>query len=515
MSGWGSGYITDIAYIPGFYQAQMQSTMALAALLSGKKARLVGRHEAYHYADIGCGLGMSALIVAAANPGWQVTGLDFNPAHIAAAREMARQTGLSNINFIEADFTNFAESAACQGLAEIDAVSMHGVWSWVAPAVQDGILRLLNAKLAAGGLMHVSYNVLPAWRGALGLQRLIREAGLRHGGRSDKQARAGADIAVRLAKDEAGGKFLEGMGNVLLDRIGNLPVPYLAHEFMNRHWAPCFHLDVAERFAGAKMVFVGSCHMLDNFPQLSLSEGQRAILQEFDDPGMAELIKDLCMGRSLRNDVFMRGAVTMPLAQRDAALLSMTVALSKPRAECKLEFDTIGGTASLSPSYYEPVFDRLSQGPATIEELLALPDLVGRRDNPAELIGVLMGTNQAVLVPNPGAPMDRRCTALNAASVAQRGGDIGETGIGFAVPALGGGFAIPGIAAIAVLNQQAALSDETPGLVLQRPSPPTLDRWVDQLEPAADDARRGEFMTVFRKFFDEFAPVLNDLGIPC
>ena len=35
MSGWGSGYVTDIAYMTGYYRHQSPSLMALACLLGG------------------------------------------------------------------------------------------------------------------------------------------------------------------------------------------------------------------------------------------------------------------------------------------------------------------------------------------------------------------------------------------------------------------------------------------------------------------------------------------------
>ena len=52
--------------------------------------------EGAHYVELGCGVGLGALIIAASNPSWRVTALDFNPAHIAAARAMALEAGITN-----------------------------------------------------------------------------------------------------------------------------------------------------------------------------------------------------------------------------------------------------------------------------------------------------------------------------------------------------------------------------------------------------------------------------------
>ena len=80
---------------------------------------------------------------------------------------------------------------------------MHGVWSWVPPAVQAGIVRLLRAKVKPGGAVHVSYNALPAWGGALGMQRVMRECGRRLGTRSDRQAEEGLKLVQELQAADA------------------------------------------------------------------------------------------------------------------------------------------------------------------------------------------------------------------------------------------------------------------------------------------------------------------------
>ena len=148
-----------------------------------------------------CGIG--ALVTAASNPGWQVTAIDYNPAHIAIGAGLARAARLDNIRFIEADLAQLATSAQADAIPQADFVSMHGLWSWVSNEVRAGIVRLLAAKTRPGGMVHLSYNALPAWQGALGMQRLIYETGIRAGGRSDMQAQAGLALARDLKAVES------------------------------------------------------------------------------------------------------------------------------------------------------------------------------------------------------------------------------------------------------------------------------------------------------------------------
>ncbi len=499
---WGGGYVTDVNYLSGFYVSQSQTLMALAGLLNGIAARPVRRDESFHLCDIGCGMGVTALITAAANPGWQVTGLDFNPAHVAAAREMAARAGLGNVTFLEVDLKDFARAPEGRALPDFDAATAHGVWSWVDGGVQDGILDLLNAKLKPGGMFHVSYNLLTGWQTGLGLQRLIREAGLRLATRSDRQAQAGVKVAQDLA--DAGGRlsYSDGLGAVMLDRFRDLPSNYAAHEMMNAHWRPLMHADVAARMAQAKLEFAGSTRLLSNFPQLTLSDEQRAIAERFDDPAMLELLKDICLPVALRNDVYVRGARRIDAMARDAALLDVTLGLTAEPASWSFTFDAAGGgKAQMAEPYYRRIFERLHRGPATLREILQLPDLPGRRDNPAEVLGVLIGTEQALALPNPGATIDEGCRRLNNALLrAQFAAGQGKAPLQFAVPAVGQGMTLPNFEGIIVHELEAQPEVRDPREMAARLA----------IHQSAE--QRAQLATNLERFFEIDAPMLRSLG---
>src|SRR4029077_11030034 len=138
---WGAGYVTDIAYIPGYYPNQSPLHLHLACLLGGVSGIDITPDTALSYLELGCGHGFGALVLAASNPVWQVTGIDFNPAHIAAARALAQDAGLANVTFVEADLANLADNPGA-AVPEADCVSLHGLWSWVSDATRDGIVRL-------------------------------------------------------------------------------------------------------------------------------------------------------------------------------------------------------------------------------------------------------------------------------------------------------------------------------------------------------------------------------------
>jgi SAM-dependent methyltransferase len=391
MSEWGGGYVTDISYTLGWYRQQSPAMMALASIIGGASATIPAGDDPVALLELGCGFGYGAMALAASNPTWTVTGVDFNPAHIAGAREWAAEAGLTNITFVEADFARWEDSPVLRALPEMDFVTMHGIWSWIPPAAQSGIVRLLGQKVRPGGLVHLSYNTLPGWQERMGVARVIREAGQRVAGRSDIQARAG----LRVVKDlmAANAHFATSGSSIanLVSALEGASPHYLAHEFMNAHWAPCFVIDVAATLSEAKLEWIAGGNLTDNFPELMLTEEQREIFNRYSDPLMQELIKDMCIPRALRHDVFVRGARRINLSERAAALMDVYLTLVKPPAELPEAVSTPAGRAELNKEFYQPIVKSLAAGPGRVGDLLQLPDLIGRRDNPAELISILIG----------------------------------------------------------------------------------------------------------------------------
>jgi hypothetical protein len=201
-----------------------------------------------------------------------------------------------------------------------------------------------------------------------------------------------------------------------------MPAPYLAHEFMHDSFAPCFHADVVGALAEAKLEWVGAATLTENFPDLMLTPEQRAVTERLDDPVLRELLKDMCLERALRHDVFVRGARHVGPPARNAALTDVSLALSIRPEDMPYEADMPAGKAALNRSFYGPITEALAAGPRRVGDLLELPSLEGRRDNPAELIGLMVGLELAEPAMRPGAeptPQARRFNRVAAARLSQ------------------------------------------------------------------------------------------------
>lgn len=497
---WGGGYVTDLAYLPGYYRQQSPLHLNLACLLNRIAGIPIGPDTAICYLELACGQGFGALMLAACNPQWQVIGIDFNPAHIASARSLAEQAGIMNAHFIEADLADFAESATARDIPPAHIVTSHGLWSWVGDGVRAGIVRLLDRKLKPGGIAHLSYNALPAWQGAIGMQRLLREAGQRSGASSDHQIAVGWELVQALADAQAHHLCDSGMVQALREQARRAPVAYLAHEYLNASWRPCFHADVLRSLAAAKLDWIGSAQLLENVTSLMLGDEARAVAARFDDPIMRELIKDMCLTRSLRHDVFVRGARRLSPAERDAALGEVTLALLRPAARFEWRTELPAGSAEMDRGFFGPIVAALADAPLSARELLALPGLT-RRDNPAEIFAMLVGTQQAMPVLGPGREPDARVRGLNRAA-ADRFTDPDSLDLSVALAASGIGTPIPAtLLDLFIVNR------------LQTDPTPDAAAWVGSLGYDRDESEQQRLLSFMENVIDERVPIWRQLGV--
>lgn len=495
---WTGGYVADIAYLEGFYVQQSPARMALACLFGSVAVELPEPDDGACYLELGCGCGMGALLTAASNPGWQVTAIDYNPAHIAIGAGIARAARIDNIRFLEADLSQLATSAAADTIPQADFVTMHGLWTWVSNDVRAGIIRLLATKTRPGGIVHLSYNALPAWQGALGMQRIIYEAGIRSGGRSDAQAQAGLALAREIKA--ADGTYLteSALARDLIDTTAAMSTEYLSHEYMGAHWAPAFHADVAAAMAEAKLDWVASANPLENFPELMLSAEQRAVMDRYRDPIMRELIKDTCLPRQLRHDVFVRGARRVNEQARDAALSRLNVVPIVSPGELQTKIRVPAGTAEMA----DPLKDMMAaamRGPTTIGDLLTFG---GTQSNPAELVSVLVGSQQCQIAMRADGGQPDSANRLNRVLGARVHSIVeAKTAGGLASWRLGTGLTSPPLVQFIAARLLAGEREDN------------ADAWIETLSADVVPEKRDTVRSVVHAAIEQRVPILRQLQI--
>jgi ubiquinone/menaquinone biosynthesis C-methylase UbiE len=392
MTDWTQGYVSDLEYLPGFYVEQTPAHLDIACMLRAVEPP-VRPGEPYTYCELGCGTGETAMAIAAANPEAEVWGFDFNPAHVARAIDLAAKGGLDNMHFVEASFEELSESDGFD-LPQFDYVTLHGVWSWVSAENRHYITAFIRRHLKPGGVAYVTYNAQPGWAGVVPLQKFLSLMAALNPDRSDRKIAAAMNWATVFA--EAGCSVFPQEMMARIDKekqAGNLA--YLSHDYLNEHWSPCFHADVAGALSAAKLGYVGTANLFENFPDLAFTPRQREIIGSLP-PQMAETARDFFTGAAFRRDIFCRGARAIPDNRLDRRIEEIRLALAVPPHAVTRKITIPLGEATMNEGFYGPALDALAEKPLTIGALRALEGTAASTAQPREILGMLVGSRQAV-----------------------------------------------------------------------------------------------------------------------
>src|SRR5262249_10551389 len=141
-----------------FYPETAPAHMTFASLCAGRSPGRAAQPS--RVLELGFGQGFGLALLAAANPDIAFEGSDFNPEHVAHARGLIEQAGLTNLSVSAA---SFEREAARGGDNDVDVIVLHGVLTWISRASQEAVVAILRRRLRPGGLAYVSYNCMPGW----------------------------------------------------------------------------------------------------------------------------------------------------------------------------------------------------------------------------------------------------------------------------------------------------------------------------------------------------------------
>jgi SAM-dependent methyltransferase len=385
---WTDGYVSDIEYTHGFYRELSPNYLCTVTTSCG--LRTPRPEEITHYCELACGQGYGLNLLAAANPGVEFYGYDFNPAQIANGRRLAAEAGLRNVHFGEDSFEQLA-AATGANLPAFDVIALHGIYSWISPENRRAIIRFIEKRLKPGGIVYVSYNSLPGWAAILPLQRLLRDQAGQIPGRSDNRFAAAREFAQQM---KAGGAFYFTQNPVVgsrLEQFANQDPYYLAHEYLNGHWHPMYHRDVAAEMADAKLGYACSATITENIDNFCIPEPLRALAAGAPDSAARETLKDYAINKSFRRDIYLRGASLLASMEQLERMRTTRYVLLVPPAAVSLKVMIPLGNAQLQPEVYNPIIEALRDGPKTVHDLEQLPAFAGRPFGQlSQALGMLM-----------------------------------------------------------------------------------------------------------------------------
>ena len=140
--------------------------------------------------EVGCNDGGNLIPMAVSLPAARFVGCDLSPRAIEAGQRSIAALGLTNITLVEQDFAALAPEHG-----PFDFIVAHGVYSWVPLELRDALFALAAQRLAPGGILYASFNVLPGCR--------VRQAAwdvLHHHVDHIESPRARLDSARQLAR---------------------------------------------------------------------------------------------------------------------------------------------------------------------------------------------------------------------------------------------------------------------------------------------------------------------------
>lgn len=365
MSNWSHGYNTAVGYTYQFYKETTPSWLDWAIRIKGFKAPDTSN---FRYLELGCGQGFGLNLIAALYPDSEFVGVDFNPQHIAHARDLATSAGLKNITFEEADFMEMQHNWT---YGQFHFAVLHGIYSWISETLRESVCKCLDKALISGGLAYVSYNAMPGWISALPLQKLLQ----RH-----MQAKG---LSPMAAIDQ-GFEFMNRLGTSNAALFNALPQlskrmeetikkdkSYLIQEYLHENWHPMWFSQVCLEMEIAKLSFAGSANLPENYLPALLPETMRNLVLEYDDPIFSQEIIDCMINQAFRRDIFQRGIYKPWTANQNQGLLQSRFVLVKKPEDFKIK--TSFGETDAKPEMYQPIIDALADGPKSVAELGGTP----------------------------------------------------------------------------------------------------------------------------------------------
>jgi len=410
------GYVRELNYTNTHYPGLAPARLDLACLSRSVFTRLDGRP--LRYLELAFGQGVSLSIHAAASPG-EFWGIDFNPDHLRSAREMAAASG-SGVRLFEDSFADFA---ARDDVPQFDAITMHGVWSWVSAENRRVVVDIVRRKLAKGGVFYVSYNCLPGWASRMPLRHLLVEhASLAGSSAPGLSARIDAALEFAGSLENAGAGYFGAHPELKewLSRMRGASRNYLAHEYFNRDFEPMPSSEVAGLLSAAGLTFAASATLTDHFVGLALPEESRALLAGIEPPTLRETVADYLVNQSFRADIFVMGRPWLGAAARDERLRSLPFMLIRHPDHVPSRIAMAGRDVELHPDIYRPLIEALAEddyAPKTLGQAQAHPrcasiPLAQLFEAAVMLTGV--GSVHPAQAPPAIEQVAPRCAALNA-----------------------------------------------------------------------------------------------------
>jgi len=261
--------------------------------------------DACRVLELGCASGGNLIPMAWHLPGSRFEGVELSPAQAAEGGALVEALGLTNACIRQADILGLGPEVGA-----VDYLIVHGVYSWVPPAVQERILALCAECLSPSGIAYVSYNTLPGWR----MRGMLRDILLYH-------TRAATSPEERLARAR---ELLERIDPALepLDALSarylrqevaylrRAHPSYLYHEYLEELNEPLLVTDFVARAERHGLQYLADTNLASMFPA-SLGDSATALVEGLETQVEQEQYLDFVSSRNFRQTLLCRAERTL------------------------------------------------------------------------------------------------------------------------------------------------------------------------------------------------------------
>lgn len=238
----------DVPY-PGFpFPETHPDRLATIATLFGMTPPLL---ESCRILELGCGDGSNLIPAAFSLPQSQCLGVDLAERPIQKGRAMAEALGLTQVKLEQLDLGDITRA-----WGEFDYIIAHGVYSWVAPEVQEKALGICGENLAANGVAYISYNAYPGGH----IRDMVRHLmlfGARHASRAEERVHQGIEFARRIAESRPEADPYRQLLERELKRMQRLSASSIYHDDFAPFNAPVYFHEFIERVSRHGLQFLG------------------------------------------------------------------------------------------------------------------------------------------------------------------------------------------------------------------------------------------------------------------
>lgn len=209
--------------------------------------------------EIGCGDGLNLLGMADVAPHARHVGFDLSTVTIERGKQLAAAAGLANVELVAGDILTWPRKGDAFGY-----ISCHGVYSWVPDSVRAGLLDLICARLAPGGVAYVSFDCLPAASAKSEIRKFLRSETARMADPMSRVAAATSLIRL-LALNARPNSRLKPQLDALTSELDKYDPNYFFHDWLADHYAPVSLREFSAQADRAGLAVIGDAGSVDLF----------------------------------------------------------------------------------------------------------------------------------------------------------------------------------------------------------------------------------------------------------